>query len=218
MFPLISGVAEMHEARRVCAEVREELDREGLPYHPEVPIGAMIETPSAAVTVDHLADSCDFFSIGTNDLIQYAFAADRENEEVNHLSHPLHPAVLRSIKQVLDAASLADKPVSLCGDMAGDPALTWILVGLGLTDLSMAPRQIPAVKAVIRASSLAEMRDLASQALSLRSEVEVQALVTGIMHARFGAELGDLLEGPTADSTDLAAWLPRGSAADGPTR
>jgi phosphoenolpyruvate-protein phosphotransferase (PTS system enzyme I) len=218
IFPLVSGVTEMIRARALCRAVCEELAAAGVAHRPDIPIGAMIETPSAAMTVDHLAQACDFFSIGTNDLIQYAFAADRENEEVNHLSHPLHPAVLRSIKQVLDAASLADKPVSLCGDMAGDPALTWILVGLGLTDLSMAPRQIPAVKAVIRASSLAEMRDLASQALSLRSEVEVQALVTGIMHARFGAELGDLLEGPTADSTDLAAWLPRGSAADGPTR
>jgi phosphotransferase system enzyme I (PtsI) len=206
----------MIQARALCRAVCEELAAAGVAHRPDLPIGAMIETPSAAMTIDHLAQACDFFSIGTNDLIQYAFAADRENEEVSHLSHPLHPAVLRSIKQVLDAASLADRPVSLCGDMAGDPALTWILVGLGLTDLSMAPRQIPAVKAVIRASSLSEMRDLANEALSLRSEVEVQALVTGVMHARFGAELGDLLEGPTADSTDLAAWLPHGSGG-GPT-
>jgi phosphotransferase system enzyme I (PtsI) len=193
MFPLVSGVTEMTRARALCREVCQELAAEGLPHRPDTPIGAMIETPSAALTIDHLARACDFFSIGTNDLIQYAFAADRQNEDVSHLSHPLHPAVLRSIKQILDAAAVADRPVSLCGDMAGDPGLTWILVGLGLTDLSMSPREIPAVKAVIRASTLAEMRELAGQALSLGSEDEVQALVSGVMQRRFGAALGDLL-------------------------
>jgi phosphotransferase system enzyme I (PtsI) len=192
MFPLISGITEMAEARALCGVVCQELAAEGLPHRPDTLLGAMIETPSAAMTIDHLARECDFFSIGTNDLIQYAFAADRENEEVSHLSHPLHPAVLRSLEQILTAASLAGKQVSLCGDMAGDPTLAWILLGLGLTDLSMAPRHIPAVKAVIRATSLVEARALTREALTLVSEVEVQALVSGVMQARFGADVAEL--------------------------
>src|SRR5205085_2068333 len=141
MFPLVTGIAELRTAQKTCAEIREELAREGIAFNPEVPIGAMIETPSAAVTTDHLSDCCDFFSIGTNDLIQYAFAADRENPDVGHLYHPLHPAVLRLLRQAVDGATRAGKPISICGDMAGDPAFTWVLLGLGVRELSMAPHQ-----------------------------------------------------------------------------
>jgi phosphotransferase system enzyme I (PtsI) len=204
MFPLISGVTELAQARAVCREVGLELEAQGVPYGRDIAIGAMIETPSAALTIDHLARECDFFSIGTNDLIQYAFAADRENDEVGHLYHPLHPAVLRLLKQIVDAARTANKPVSLCGDMAGDAALTWILLGLGFTDLSMAPRQIPAIKAVIRASSLADATDLANLALTLGSEVEVEALVRSVMRDRFGSEYGDSLDLPAAALDALA--------------
>jgi phosphotransferase system enzyme I (PtsI) len=189
MFPLISGISEMHEALRVCAAVREELRREGLPFHPSVPIGAMIETPSAALTVDHLADTCDFFSIGTNDLIQYAFAADRENQDVYYLYHPLHPAMLRLLKQAIDAAARVGKPISVCGDMAGDPAFTWVLLGLGVRELSMAPRHIPAVRAVIAATVLAEAQAMAAEALLLHSDGEVEELVLGTMKRRFPLEV-----------------------------
>jgi phosphotransferase system enzyme I (PtsI) len=206
LFPLISGVTELAEARRVCRDVCLELEAEGVAYEPDVPIGVMIETPSAALTVDHLARECDFFSIGTNDLIQYAFAADRENEEVAHLYHPLHPAVLRLLKQVLDAARIANKPVSLCGDMAGDPTLTGILLGLGLTVFSMAPRQIAAVRAVIRASSVSEATELASQALTLGSEIEVESLVQGVLLEQLGPELaGSLTPGIDSHQPDPAA-------------
>jgi phosphoenolpyruvate-protein phosphotransferase (PTS system enzyme I) len=203
LFTLISGVTELRQVREVCREVRAELAAEGVPHDPTIPIGAMIETPSAALTVDHLARACDFFSIGTNDLIQFAFAADRENEEVGHLYHPLHPAVLRSLKQIIEAARAADRPVSLCGDMAGDPTLTWILLGLGLTDLSMAPQHIAAVKTVIRGTRLTEAVDLAAQALALGSEVEVEALVLGVMRERFGAELGDAPDAPALPSVPV---------------
>lgn len=186
LLPLISGVTELAQARAICREVCAELAAEGLAHDASTPVGAMIETPSAALTVDHLARECDFFSIGTNDLIQYAFATDRDNEEVVHLYQPLHPAVLRSLKCIVEAANAADRPVSLCGDMAGQPTFTLVLLGLGLRDLSMTPRQIALVKAVVRASSLSEAEDLVARALALGSEVEVEQLVNGVMTERFG--------------------------------
>jgi len=189
LFPLVSGVSELDEARRACASVVDELAREGVTFDREVPIGLMIETPSAALTTDHLAQGSSFFSIGTNDLIQYAFAADRENEDVAYLYHPLHPAFLRLLKGAIDGAKAADRPISVCGDMAGDPAFTWILLGLGVRSLSMAPRSIPAVKSVIAGSRRDEMEDLVAKALALRSEIEVEELVLGFMRRRFPLEL-----------------------------
>jgi len=149
----------------------------------------MIETPSAALSTDHLAESSSFFSIGTNDLLQYTFAADRENEDVAHLYHPLHPAVLRLLKSAIDGANGQDKPISICGDMAGDPAFTWVLVGLGLRSLSMSPRLIPAVRSIVCKSRLDEMQALTERALSLRSETAVEDLVLGVMRERFPLEL-----------------------------
>jgi phosphotransferase system enzyme I (PtsI) len=189
MFPLVSGISELEEARRACAGIVEELEQEGVAFARDVPIGVMIETPSAALTIDHLAGKSSFFSIGTNDLIQYTFAADRENEDVEYLSHPLHPALLRLLKSAIDGAGAAGKPIAVCGDMAGDPAFTWVLVALGLRSLSMAPRFIPAVKSIIGASTLGEMEALLAEALSLRSEVEVEELVLGVMRRRFPLEL-----------------------------
>jgi phosphotransferase system enzyme I (PtsI) len=191
MFPLVSGISELDEAQRVCAEVAEELAGEGVAFDRKLPIGVMIETPSAALTTDHLAGSASFFSIGTNDLMQYTFAADRENEDVAHLYHPLHPAFLRLLKSAIDAANGAGKPISICGDMAGDPAFTWVLLGLGLRSLSMSPRLIPAVRSVISSSGLDEMEALAARALSLRSETAVEDLVLGVMRERFPLELAN---------------------------
>jgi phosphoenolpyruvate-protein phosphotransferase (PTS system enzyme I) len=191
MFPLVSGISELDEAQRVCTETAEELASEGVAFQRELPIGVMIETPSAALTTDHLAGSSSFFSIGTNDLIQYTFAADRENEDVAHLYHPLHPAFLRLLKSTIDGANGAGKPISICGDMAGDPAFTWVLLGLGLRSLSMSPRLIPAVRSVISSGGLDEMEALAARALSLRSEIAVEDLVLGVMRKRFPLELAN---------------------------
>jgi phosphoenolpyruvate-protein phosphotransferase (PTS system enzyme I) len=191
MFPLVSGISELDEAQRVCAVVAEELAGEGVAFERKLPIGVMIETPSAALATDHLAGSASFFSIGTNDLIQYTFAADRENEDVAHLYHPLHPAFLRLLKSTIDGANGAGKPISICGDMAGDPAFTWVLLGLGLRSLSMSPRLIPAVRSVISSSGLDEMEALAARALSLRSETAVEDLVLGVMRERFPLELAN---------------------------
>jgi len=194
MFPLVSGISELDEARRTCAEIAGELAREGVPFDRNVPIGVMIETPSAALTTDHLAGNSSFLSIGTNDLIQYTFAADRENEDVAYLYHPLHPAFLRLLKSAIDGANAAGRPISVCGDMAGDPAFTWVLLGLGVRNLSMSPGLIPAVKSVIGASRLDEMVALLAQVLPLRSETQVEELVMGVMRKRFPLELASAEE------------------------
>ena len=173
----------------MCHAIAEELVREGVVFARDVPLGVMIETPSAALTIDHLAASASFFSIGTNDLLQYTFAADRENEDVEYLYHPLHPAFLRLLKSAIDGARAASKPIAVCGDMAGDPAFTWVLLALGVRSLSMSPRFIPAVNSIIAASALPEMEALLARALSLRSEVEVEDLVLGVMRRRFPLEL-----------------------------
>ncbi len=127
--------------------------------------------------------------MGSNDLIQYLFAASREDQDVGYLYHPLHPAVLRVLKQIVEKAAEARRPVSICGDMAGDPAVTWILMGLGLRNLSMDPLSIPVVKSVIRATRLDEAQRLTQRALSLDSAVEIEGLVASIMEARFPLEI-----------------------------
>jgi phosphoenolpyruvate-protein phosphotransferase (PTS system enzyme I) len=177
MLPLVSGVTELEQAVAICDDVAGALRRKGALGGTAVPLGVMIETPSAAMTADHLARRCSFLSLGTNDLIQYTFAADRDNDDVAQLYQPLHPAVLRLLKTVIDAASAAGVPLSICGDMASDPMLTWILIGLGLRDLSMDPNSIPRVKSVIRASRLADAETLAREALALESEIQVGELV-----------------------------------------
>jgi len=189
MFPLVSGISELDEARRLCAGVAEELAREGVAFDRNLEIGVMVETPSAALTTDHLAGSSSFFSIGTNDLLQYTFAADRENEDVAYLYHPLHPAFLRLLKSAIDGANGAGKPISVCGDMAGDPAFTWVLLGLGVRNLSMSPRLVPAVKSIVGASRLDEMEALVARVLPLRSETQVEDLVMGVMRERFPLEV-----------------------------
>ena len=187
MFPLVSSVTELKQLRAVCEEVRAQLGAEGVAHDPATALGVMIETPSAALTADHLAQRCDFLSVGTNDLIQYSFAADRENDDVAYLYQPLHPAVLRTLKSLVEAARAAGIPISICGDMAGDPFLTWILIGLGLRELSMDPDRIPLVKAVVRGSSLVEAEELATEALRLDDEVEIGELVRSRLGERFAA-------------------------------
>ena len=191
LFPLISGVAELRQAKEICRQVCAELTAEGIRHDPHVPIGVMVETPSAAFIADLLADECDFLSIGTNDLIQYALAADREDEHVGYLYHPLHPAILRALKQIVDGAARSGKSVAMCGDMAGDPLLAWILMGIGLRNLSMAPRQISVLKSIVHSTTIADAQRLARAALELRTETEVEELVYGEMRKRFPLELTD---------------------------
>jgi phosphotransferase system enzyme I (PtsI) len=186
MFPLVSTATELSEALAICSDVREELAREGVPFDPAVPLGAMIETPSAALTADHLARRVDFLSVGTNDLIQYAFAADRDNDDVAYLYRPLHPAVLRLLRLVVDAAAANQCPLSVCGDMASHPTYALVLVGLGLRDLSMGARVLPAVKSAIRRVRLEQAQALVAQALELDSESDVETLISEALQGQLG--------------------------------
>jgi phosphotransferase system enzyme I (PtsI) len=194
LFPLVSTVTEVRDARHVCAEVCDALAADGLPHDPHALVGAMIETPSAVLTADHIAAACDFLSVGTNDLIQYAFAADRKNEEMAYLYQPMHPSVLRALRQIFLAAAGADRPVSVCGDMAGDPAHTWILLGLGLRAFSMTARQLPFVKSMVRRAVLTHAEEIAAAALRLTSHDEVEALALARLGGRSPPELGGAKE------------------------
>lgn len=185
MFPLISGVQEMVSARRILEDVKNDLRRERKDFDSQIPVGAMIEVPSAVMLTDLLAPEADFFSIGTNDLIQYALAIDRINKQVADMYQPLHPAVLRMIQRVVDNAHAAGITVAVCGEMAGDPLYTPILLGLGVDELSMNALAIPVVKRIVRLSTLEESQEYARQALKLGTVEAVNAYVYGVMARRF---------------------------------
>ena len=166
MFPLVSSIEELDKAKRLLKDVRAEFDKKGEEYDHKMQVGIMIEVPSAAVCADNLARHCDFFSIGTNDLIQYTLAVDRGNEHVANLYRPEHPAVLRLMKMTVDAARSARIPVSLCGEMGSVVAYTVLLVGLGIDCLSVAPPQIlPETKKIIRSVKFADAKKLAEDIL-----------------------------------------------------
>jgi phosphotransferase system enzyme I (PtsI) len=173
MFPFVSGLEELRDARKAVARAAESLRARGEPA-PDVPIGVMIELPSAALTADLLASEADFFSIGTNDLIQYCLAVDRTDDRVSRLYEPLHPAILRAIRLVVRAGRRARIPVAVCGEMAADPVLLTLLVGLGLRELSMTPTAIPLAKRVIRSMRAADARAAASRALMAHTAAEVE--------------------------------------------
>jgi len=178
MFPMISGVAELRAAKAVVHAVQQQLREEGVPFDEKIPLGIMIEMPSAAVTADQLATECDFFSIGTNDLIQYTMAVDRVNEYVSYLYEPLHPALLRLVCGVAEAAHARGIPVSVCGEMAGDPLVAPVLVGLGIHELSMSAVSIPEVKAVLRAISVGEVERLVEKMLEMPTAAEIRAEIS----------------------------------------
>jgi phosphotransferase system enzyme I (PtsI) len=173
MFPLVSGIGELRQAKQMLYEVRDELASEGIPFDEAMPVGIMIEMPSAVAVADMLAREADFFSIGTNDLIQYSIGIDRSNEHVAYLFEPLHPAVLRFIKQTVDAGHKAGIPVGLCGEMAGEPLHVPILLGFQVDSLSMNPQSLPRVKNLIRQSFMKDCRKLARKVLRLSTAQEV---------------------------------------------
>lgn len=158
MFPMISSIDEVIEAKRLLKKSAEELEKKGVPFKPDIEVGIMIEVPSAVIMADVLADEVDFFSIGTNDLVQYSLAIDRGNRKVAHLYHPLHPAVIRMVKHVVDVGMEKNINVIMCGEMAGDPNNMPILLGLGMNELSMVPQSIPAVKDMIKKLNVADSR------------------------------------------------------------
>ena len=165
MFPLVSGVEELEEALVLLEEAKDECRKKNQPFADKIEVGTMIEVPSAAMTADILAQKSDFFSIGTNDLIQYSMAVDRGNEKVSYLAQPTHPAILRFLKMTIDAAHKRGIKVAMCGEMAGDPGLTALLLGLGLDDFSMAAPSIPHVKRVIRDLKMSDCQKLSEELL-----------------------------------------------------
>ena len=190
MFPMVSSEAELLRARDLCREARAELDRAGQAYDRELPLGIMIETPSAVWMADVLARHADFFSIGTNDLTQYTLAMDRDNERLAHLYEPLEPAVLRSIRHTVAQGRAAGRWVGVCGEMAGEPRTAVLLAGLGVDELSMSSYDLPRVKAAIRGVRYDHARALAEQAVALSSARAVKELLQ--------ERLDPLLPGPAA--------------------
>ncbi len=174
MFPLISGVDELLRVKAVVKEVCADLERRSVPFRRNIQMGSMIEVPSAVAVADHLAQECDFFSIGTNDLIQYSLAVDRVNEKIAHLYEPAHPAILRMIKHTVKAAKRAGIPCGICGEMAGDPVFTEVLMGLGLSSLSMSSIAIPEVRAEVENTSLEDARKLADSVMEMHSVKEIR--------------------------------------------
>jgi len=178
MFPMISGVAELRAVKTVVEDVKAELDAEGIAYDKNVKLGIMIEMPSAALTADLLAQETDFFSIGTNDLIQYTMAVDRVNEYVSYLYEPLHPSLIRLIGDVVRAARDANIPCTVCGEMAGEPMIAPVLVGLGVRELSMSAVSIPEVKAAVRQMTAEDTERLVAKVKNLPTAADVRAVVT----------------------------------------
>lgn len=182
MYPMISGVDEIKQANALVEQCKEQLRKERLPFNEHLEIGAMIETPSAAIISDSLAKRLRFFSIGTNDLIQYSLAVDRLNEKIAHLYEPTHPAILQLINTTIQSAHNHGIPVCVCGEMAGDPVLVPLLAGLGIDELSVAASLVPPVKFVVRRLKLSEARDLARFALNSESAGEILARCQELTH------------------------------------
>jgi len=178
MFPMIATADELERALGVVDEARAEVAAGGRAAATDLPIGIMIEIPAAAMTSDILARKADFFSIGTNDLIQYTMAVDRGNEKVAYLHEPYHPAVLRLVQRTIDNGRAAGIPVGMCGEMAADPASAIVLLGLGLDEFSMSSAAIPAVKRAIRSMSLADAKEVAGAAMALSTSSEVAAYLS----------------------------------------
>lgn len=167
MYPMISGIEELDKANFIYNEVKEELVAEGLAINHNIQIGAMIELPSAVTVIDLLAKKVDFFSVGTNDLIQYLMAVDRMDDRVSHLYQPTHPAVLRSLKVIFEESAKSNKHVSVCGEMAGEPIYAALLIGLGAKSLSVAVSRLPQVKHYIRLMNFGELKVLINELLTL---------------------------------------------------
>ena len=190
MFPMISGLDELRGANAVVAECREELHRSKMEIDAKIEVGAMIEVPSAAISASVLACEVDFFSVGTNDLIRYTLAVDRVNEKIAHLYEPTHPAVLRLLKWIADAAHTNNIWVGVCGEMAGDIALVPLLLGLGMDELSASAMLVPRVKRAVQSVAISECRELVEETLKLNTASEILARCVELADKRYGDLLG----------------------------
>jgi phosphotransferase system enzyme I (PtsI) len=190
MFPMISGLEELRKAMAVLHECKDELAKSGIEFSQTAEVGAMIEIPSAAIAADLLAREVDFFSIGTNDLIQYAIAVDRMNERIAHLYEPTHPSVLRLLKMISDAGHANEIWVGVCGEMAGDISLTPLLLGLGIDELSASAPLVPRVKRAVQSLAISECEKLVDDALKLHTGSEILKLSFELASQRYGDLLG----------------------------
>ncbi|MFO1463212.1 MAG: phosphoenolpyruvate--protein phosphotransferase [bacterium] len=188
LLPMITDLEELRKAKAILEEVKHDLDKEKIDYDPHVKLGIMIEVPSAVMVADELAREVDFFSIGTNDLIQYTLAIDRGNENVAYLYRPLHPAVLRMLEKAIDAAHREQIEVSVCGEMAGEPMFILILLGFGLNELSMNALSIPKAKRIIRSVDYTAARALMEKTLLLRTAAEMSSFVRRELHQLLGKD------------------------------
>ena len=203
MFPMISGLKELQQSLALLHECQQELRNEGLRYNPDMPVGMMVELPSAVMTAEIMAKEVDFFSIGTNDLIQYSLGIDRTNRHVSYLYQPLHPAVVRSIKHVVDAAHQAGIECNLCGEMASDPFCIPILMGMQIDAVSLNPQTIPAIKHIIRQTTMDDCKKLLKQVLDSPTVARTNQLVRETIFQKFPDQLSffysllDSEEGPS---------------------
>jgi len=188
MFPMISGVRELREALAVVEEAKAELKKRRISFNRKMRAGIMVEIPSAAIVADLLAREVDFFSIGTNDLIQYALAIDRVNEHVSYLYEPLHPAILRLIRRIVDAGHDAGIPVAMCGEMAGEPLYSYVLLGLGMDEWSMNATSIPRVKRILRKSVAYEAREFVGELLAHATASDIAEILMKKLEVLFPEE------------------------------
>jgi len=188
---MISSYEEVFDTKRILDEVADSLDKEGTIFNRDIELGIMIEVPSAVIISDILAVEVDFFSLGTNDLTQYALAIDRGNRHVAHIYHSLHPAIIRMIKIVADVARDKGIKLSICGEMASDPINLPILLGLGIDELSMNPQSIPAIKSMIRTLNFEDAKAFMKDVFKQKTAIEVEELVKGT----FGSVLPERLYG-----------------------
>jgi len=182
MYPMISGINEVIRANEILEQVKADLRAESKPFNENIPVGAMIEIPSAALTAEMIAKEVDFFSIGSNDLIQYTMAVDRVNERVANLYEPTHPAILRLLRNIVESAHNNNIWVGLCGEMAGDPLFAPLLIGMGIDELSVGASSLPRVKEVIRRIKLRDAQNLAAETLHVTRGSEVQNMLKSLLH------------------------------------
>jgi phosphotransferase system enzyme I (PtsI) len=187
---MISGLDELNQANELVEQYKTELRAEKIPFDENLAIGVMIETPSAVIVADSLAKRLKFFSIGTNDLIQYTIAVDRVNERIAHLYEPTHPAVLRLLKMIADAAHAHDIWVGVCGEMARDVALIPLLIGFGMDELSVGSTSVPRVKMAVQSLAVPECQQLVQEVLQLQTSSEILARCLDLATKRYGDLLG----------------------------
>lgn len=189
MLPMISSMSEVEETMSLIESVKAELAGEGLPHSKSAPLGVMVETPAAMMICDALAEACGFLSVGTNDLIHYLMAIDRNNRRVAYLHEPLHPAFTRSLKKIIDSAHMFGKPVSVCGELASDPFMAALLVGMGIDNLSAAPRFVPGLKRLVRQLKASDCAELAKAALNEQNAGKTRSLLYEALRQALGSDL-----------------------------